>query len=121
VSLPSDATPLTVRPPFAPEAAGLFGPAMLPTQAERMPTPPLQQQQHAVRVVNLRAKPRCWDHGCNGKFFSTHSNMLRHQREKSGAARKPTCPRCGAEFTRTTARNGHMMHEKCKKSAARDA
>ncbi|PHH70454.1 hypothetical protein CDD80_6001 [Ophiocordyceps camponoti-rufipedis] len=46
--------------------------------------------------------------------FSTFSNLLRHQREKSGQAAKATCPNCGAEFTRTTARNGHLLHEKCK-------
>ncbi|KAI9846916.1 MAG: hypothetical protein M1837_003528 [Sclerophora amabilis] len=67
-----------------------------------------------VRVINSRPKPRCWDHGCNGRQFSTFSNLLRHQREKSGTATKSYCPRCGAEFTRTTARNGHMAHEKCK-------
>jgi hypothetical protein len=59
-----------------------------------------------VRVVNSRPKPQCWDHGCNGRQFSTFSNLLRHQREKSGASQKSTCPRCGAVFTRTTARNG---------------
>ncbi|KAJ4163852.1 hypothetical protein LMH87_005556 [Akanthomyces muscarius] len=62
-----------------------------------------------------RPKPRCWDHGCNGRQFSTFSNLLRHQREKSGQAAKATCPNCGAEFTRTTARNGHMLHDKCKR------
>ena len=67
-----------------------------------------------VRVVGARPKPQCWDHGCNGRQFSTFSNLLRHQREKSGTASKSYCPRCGAEFTRTTARNGHMAHEKCK-------
>jgi len=67
-----------------------------------------------VRVVGTRPKPRCWEHGCNGRQFSTFSNLLRHQREKSGTAVKSYCPRCGAEFTRTTARNGHMAHEKCK-------
>jgi len=67
-----------------------------------------------VRVVHSRPKPQCWEHGCNGRQFSTFSNLLRHQREKSGAAAKSTCPNCGAEFTRTTARNGHMAHEKCK-------
>ncbi|KAG9237615.1 hypothetical protein BJ875DRAFT_136945 [Amylocarpus encephaloides] len=67
-----------------------------------------------VRVVNTRPKPQCWEHGCNGRQFSTFSNLLRHQREKSGAAAKSSCPNCGAEFTRTTARNGHMAHEKCK-------
>ncbi|CAG8973147.1 hypothetical protein HYALB_00008678 [Hymenoscyphus albidus] len=67
-----------------------------------------------VRVVTSRPKPQCWEHGCNGRQFSTFSNLLRHQREKSGAAAKSSCPNCGAEFTRTTARNGHMAHEKCK-------
>lgn len=55
-----------------------------------------------VRVVQTRPKPQCWEHGCNGRQFSTFSNLLRHQREKSGQAAKATCPNCGAEFTRTT-------------------
>ncbi|KAK3939121.1 hypothetical protein QBC46DRAFT_263886 [Diplogelasinospora grovesii] len=67
-----------------------------------------------VRVVTQRPKPQCWEHGCNGRQFSTFSNLLRHQREKSGQAAKATCPNCGAEFTRTTARNGHLLHDKCK-------
>ncbi|KAK8229854.1 hypothetical protein HDK77DRAFT_85761 [Phyllosticta capitalensis] len=74
-----------------------------------------------VRVLNSRPKPQCWEHGCNGRQFSTFSNLLRHQREKSGTAAKSYCPRCGAEFTRTTARNGHMAHEKCKPRKASDA
>ncbi|KAI6715518.1 hypothetical protein JHW43_002016 [Diplocarpon mali] len=67
-----------------------------------------------VRVVHSRPKPQCWEHGCNGRQFSTFSNLLRHQREKSGVSQKSSCPNCGAEFTRTTARNGHMAHDKCK-------
>ncbi|CRK19732.1 hypothetical protein BN1708_000397 [Verticillium longisporum] len=67
-----------------------------------------------VRVVQSRPKPQCWEHGCNGRQFSTFSNLLRHQREKSGQASKASCPNCGAEFTRTTARNGHLLHDKCK-------
>ncbi|KAK4170401.1 hypothetical protein QBC43DRAFT_348885 [Cladorrhinum sp. PSN259] len=70
-----------------------------------------------VRVVHSRPKPQCWEHGCNGRQFSTFSNLLRHQREKSGQATKATCPNCGAEFTRTTARNGHLQHDKCKKKS----
>jgi uncharacterized Zn-finger protein len=65
-------------------------------------------------VLERRERPQCWDHGCNGREFSTFSNLLRHQREKSGSAAKSYCPKCGAEFTRTTARNGHMEHGKCK-------
>lgn len=74
-----------------------------------------------VRVVHSRPKPQCWDHGCNGRQFSTFSNLLRHQREKSGQAAKATCPNCGAEFTRTTARNGHLLHDKCKKKNLNNA
>lgn len=70
----------------------------------------------AMRVLNQRPKPQCWEHGCNGRQFSTFSNLLRHQREKSGTASKSYCPRCGAEFTRTTARNGHLAHDKCTKT-----
>ncbi|TKA66991.1 hypothetical protein B0A55_11191 [Friedmanniomyces simplex] len=69
----------------------------------------------SIRVLNQRPKPQCWEHGCNGRQFSTFSNLLRHQREKSGTAPKSYCPRCGAEFTRTTARNGHLAHDKCTK------
>ncbi|WKT39054.1 hypothetical protein QSH57_000873 [Fusarium oxysporum f. sp. vasinfectum] len=72
------------------------------------------QEAGHVRVVQSRPKPRCWEHGCNGRQFSTFSNLLRHQREKSGQAAKASCPNCGAEFTRTTARNGHLLHDKCK-------
>lgn len=60
------------------------------------------QEAGHVRVVQSRPKPQCWEHGCNGRQFSTFSNLLRHQREKSGQATKATCPNCGAEFTRTT-------------------
>ncbi|KAH8837380.1 hypothetical protein MCOR07_011752 [Pyricularia oryzae] len=76
----------------------------------------VQQQDaaHNVRVVGSRPKPQCWEHGCNGRQFSTFSNLLRHQREKSGQATKSVCPNCGAEFTRTTARNGHQQNDKCK-------
>ncbi|KAK8011757.1 hypothetical protein PG989_000017 [Apiospora arundinis] len=66
-----------------------------------------------VRVVQSRPKPQCWEHGCNGRQFSTFGNLPRHQREKSGQA-KAVCPNCGTEFTRTTARNGHLANDKCK-------
>jgi hypothetical protein len=74
-----------------------------------------------VRVVQSRPKPRCWEHGCNGRQFSTFSNLLRHQREKSGQSSKASCPNCGAEFTRTTARNGHLLHDKCKQRRSNSA
>lgn len=71
-----------------------------------------------VRVVQSRPKPQCWEHGCNGRQFSTFSNLLRHQRQESGQATKMSCPFCGAEFKGTTARNGHLLHDKCKSRRA---
>ncbi|KAJ5380737.1 uncharacterized protein N7496_003165, partial [Penicillium cataractarum] len=67
-----------------------------------------------LRVVSSRPRPQCWDHGCEGREFSTFSNLLRHQREKSGVVAKAECPVCGAVFTRTTARNIHVAQGKCK-------
>ncbi|KAI1672779.1 PAT1 domain containing protein [Pyrenophora tritici-repentis] len=84
-------------------------------------SPSTQGNSVMPRVLNSRPKPQCWEHGCNGRQFSTFSNLLRHQREKSGTASKSSCPRCGAEFTRTTARNGHMAHDKCKPRRASEA
>ncbi|OQE26336.1 hypothetical protein PENSTE_c005G08885 [Penicillium steckii] len=72
-----------------------------------------EQQLH---VMSSRPRPQCWDHGCNGREFSTFSNLLRHQREKSGVVAKAECPVCGAVFTRTTARNIHVAQGKCKGS-----
>ncbi|KAI2628319.1 hypothetical protein GGS21DRAFT_492640 [Xylaria nigripes] len=76
---------------------------LYPVQPPVLPSgnPPTADAGH-VRVVQSRPKPQCWEHGCNGRQFSTFSNLLRHQREKSGQAAKASCPNCGAEFTRTT-------------------
>jgi Zinc finger, C2H2 type len=78
---------------------------------------PSVTQAESMRVVDPPKESRCWEHGCNGRTFSTHSNLLRHIREKSGQAAKSTCPRCGAVFTRKTAMNGHMQHDKCKRKS----
>ncbi|KAJ5168725.1 uncharacterized protein N7482_004319 [Penicillium canariense] len=71
-------------------------------------------KERPLRVLSSRPRPQCWDHGCNGREFSTFSNLLRHQREKSGVVAKAECPVCGAVFTRTTARNIHVAQGKCK-------
>lgn len=59
--------------------------------------------------------PICWDHDCNGKVFSSWSNLRRHQRERASQAPKCYCPRCGAHFSRTTARNQHLANMSCKR------
>ena len=74
-----------------------------------------------LRVVQERSKPQCWDHGCNGRNFSTYSNLLRHRREASGVPSKSICSRCGAEFTRATARDAHCTKGTCTKKSKKKA
>ncbi|KAJ5031183.1 hypothetical protein PSV08DRAFT_386718 [Bipolaris maydis] len=107
---PNNTTPATYAAYDSPSSAPVSS-ASVPALSS---SPSTQGNPVMPRVINSRPKPQCWEHGCNGRQFSTFSNLLRHQREKSGTASKSTCPRCGAEFTRTTARNGHMAHDKCK-------
>lgn len=104
----------------------LTQPTTTPPQQVLPDHPPLYNSSPLMQVLSpylerpskptyqSRPKPQCWEHGCNGRRFSTFSNLLRHRREKSGQAAKVTCPDCGEEFARTTARNGHLLHQKCK-------
>ena len=108
---PSSTTP-AAYPAYEPPHSGPPPPAAgVPALSS---SPSAQNSAVQPRVLNSRPKPQCFDHGCNGRQFSTFSNLLRHQREKSGTASKSYCPRCNAEFTRTTAMKGHMQHDKCK-------
>ncbi|KAL4812987.1 hypothetical protein BDW67DRAFT_193119 [Aspergillus spinulosporus] len=56
---------------------------------------------------------RCWDHGCEGRKFSSVGNYRRHLREKNGQAKMHPCPDCGRVFTRSTARNFHRQSGTC--------
>jgi len=112
------AQPFSTAPPqhqtYAPSQSMSYPPPFLGSSVNEVLAKPLGSDS-SIRVLNQRPKPQCWEHGCNGRQFSTFSNLLRHQREKSGTASKSYCPKCGAEFTRTTARNGHLAHDKCTK------
>ncbi|KAJ9609195.1 hypothetical protein H2200_006967 [Cladophialophora chaetospira] len=120
----SHGSAMNLPPPDSPNALYMHGQPQqshqpLPSIGMTMqPFPPvpltLESSPAEIEIMPSRPKPQCWDHGCNGRQFSTFSNLLRHQREKSGSAVKATCPHCGTEFTRTTARNGHMSGGKCK-------
>ncbi|KIW73537.1 hypothetical protein, variant 3 [Phialophora macrospora] len=121
---PSHGSAMSLPPPDSPNALYMHGQQQhgqqpLPSIGMTMqPFPPvpltLESSPAEIEIMPSRPKPQCWDHGCNGRQFSTFSNLLRHQREKSGSAVKAICPHCGTEFTRTTARNGHMSGGKCK-------
>ncbi|KAI0912851.1 hypothetical protein F4823DRAFT_559584 [Ustulina deusta] len=67
------------------------------------------------KLAERDEKPRCWEHGCNGREFSSKSNLMRHMKEKSGASNKCICPLCGAIFTRSSARDTHLAKQSCNK------
>ncbi|RGP81814.1 zinc finger protein [Fusarium longipes] len=58
---------------------------------------------------------RCFDHGCDGRRFSSIGNLVRHQKEQNRglSARRYKCPYCDQTFTRSTARNVHLSRGRC--------
>ncbi|GAD98457.1 hypothetical protein TSTA_125090 [Paecilomyces variotii No. 5] len=60
-----------------------------------------------------KEKPVCWEHGCQGRLFSSWSNLRRHQREKARQEPACYCPRCGAYFSRTSGRDQHLANMSC--------
>lgn len=117
-------TPNPQETMYIPTQSQNVPPYFPPLSSSGQPFPPvhgmLESTPGELEIMSSRPKPQCWDHGCNGRQFSTFSNLLRHQREKSGSAMKAICPYCGTEFTRTTARNGHMYGGKCKGRADKE-
>lgn len=57
----------------------------------------------------------CYDHGCDGRVFSSRSNLLRHQRERTSHKRLLACPMCGATFYRLWTRDYHVKSARCQK------
>jgi len=60
-----------------------------------------------------RSVIRCYDHGCDGRTFSSISNYRRHQRERAGQSPVCFCPRCGAAFYRRWTRDHHVERGSC--------
>lgn len=78
------------------------------------PTSPTTTAQDANRKTSSGAQDlACWDHGCNGRVFSTKSNLRRHQKEKEREGPECYCPKCGAFFSRSTALRQHLANESC--------
>lgn len=50
------------------------------------------------RIVQGRPQPRCWDHGCSGRQFSSFTSLLQHQRVmsdgESGGQPTLSCHQC---------------------------
>lgn len=70
----------------------------------------LQHNQNPIGTARIQ----CWDHGCNGRAFSSYGNFRRHIRERHTASKKHLCQVCGRAFSRSTARNDHYQQGKCR-------
>lgn len=78
-------------------------------------SPPPRPAQRGQTRHHQTTEPaiRCWEHGCEGRKFSSVGNYRRHLREKNGQAKLHPCPDCGRVFTRSTARNFHRESGTC--------
>jgi hypothetical protein len=70
-------------------------------------------------IVGHVSRPviRCYEHGCDGRTFSSISNYRRHQRERAGQSAVCFCPRCGAAFYRRWTRDHHVERGSCMRQA----
>ena len=66
---------------------------------------------------NTDKRPRCFDHGCDGRTFSCAENYRRHIREQSRSSRV-SCPYCSLSFSRRSNRDMHVSYGRCKALAA---
>lgn len=60
--------------------------------------------------------PRCWEHDCNGREFSTWSNLARHKRERSKDHIRSQCSICGMSFSRRVVLLNHIRKQTCKQN-----
>jgi hypothetical protein len=56
---------------------------------------------------------RCYQHGCEGRRFSSSENYRRHIRERNKSDRT-ACPLCAAVFTRKSNKDTHLRKGRCK-------
>jgi hypothetical protein len=85
--------------PFSPSSHG---------PATYQPPAPLHQKQPRSKI-----RPRCFEHGCEGRTFSCRENYRRHLREKNGSS-LVVCTICGLFFSRKSNRDKHVLDGKCK-------
>jgi hypothetical protein len=98
--------PQTGKTPFA-------SPQELQSELALMSQDPVTPVIHSQSQLQDKEKPVCWKHGCQGRVFSSWSNLRRHQREKAREEPACYCPRCGAYFSRVSGRNQHLANSSC--------
>jgi hypothetical protein len=77
----------------------------------------LQTDDLGTPILTQKTTFQCWDHGCDGRKFSSLSNYRRHCRERNATSEALICcPYCGQNFTRTSGRDAHIERGRCYKA-----
>ena len=63
-------------------------------------------------IVRTESRPRCFEHGCDGRAFCSIENYKRHLREKNGL-NVTLCILCNKQFTRKSNMDKHMADGRC--------
>lgn len=63
---------------------------------------------------HAREKPRCWEHECNGRQFSTPHSLLLHRRRKSGQIAKVSCVEHGCNGRQFSTWGNLLRHQRRK-------
>lgn len=63
--------------------------------------------------MQLPPEPICYEHGCNGRRFSSFENYRRHMREKQ-PDKAVTCIFCNTTFTRRSNLMQHLSRMRCR-------
>lgn len=80
-------------------------------------SPSFQRSDFGSANSNTDERPRCFDHGCDGRTFSCAENYRRHIREQNQSSRV-SCPYCSLSFSRKSNRDTHVSNGRCKALAA---
>ncbi len=108
-------------------------PEIPPNGGIATPTIIASQASGTTPTIPPEIPPRCWDHGCNGREFSSNGNLFRHQREWASRSfpleslqpepSPPPKPRCwdhgcrGRQFASTSNLYRHQRENRWKEEA----
>jgi hypothetical protein len=84
-------------------------PSIYPYGAQEVAAAPMRAQSQSIPKAD---RPRCYEHGCEGRAFSCIENYRRHLKEKSGLS-TVVCLFCNRQFTRKSNMEKHIVEGKC--------
>ncbi|THW57630.1 hypothetical protein D6D19_10507 [Aureobasidium pullulans] len=124
VSLATSQIHMTDHYPSSPTYYSDIGSSIPPYQGDMSdsqgPSQPPSQELSRRRRSSLTALDSifhnvCFERCCDGRVFSSASNLRRHQRERSRRAQLSICPLCRRGFYRRWTRDQHLLRLSCRR------